>query len=97
MNEAAIRDGQNSIDNNLVAQGSYVCACWNPTTATATPSTPTAAACGLPCSTGGHIVTYAQMSVTGKINSLFNYAALGLPNQWQVTRVATIRVMSSGS
>jgi hypothetical protein len=37
-------------------------------------------------------VTYAQVSVTGTIHSLFNYTALGLPNQWTVTRVATIRV-----
>jgi len=91
MGVAAQKDGQNGVAH-LQTTADYVCACWNPSTAAETPSTPTQAACGVPCSNGGHTVTYAQVSVTGTMHALFNYTALGLPAQWAVTRVATMRV-----
>lgn len=91
MGVAAQKDGQNSV-SALQTTADYVCACWNPSTASETPSAPTQAACGVRCSTGGHSVTYARVSVTGTMYALFNYTALGLPSQWAVTRVATMRV-----
>lgn len=91
MNVAAQNDGRNSI-SDLRTTADYVCACWNPSTAVETPSAPTQTACALPCTAGGHMVTYAQVSVTGTMHALFNYTALGLPSQWAVTRVATMRV-----
>jgi Flp pilus assembly protein TadG len=94
MSVAAGKDGQNSV-SSLVSSGSYVCSCWNPATGTESPATPTQSACGLPCATGGHSVTYAQVTVQGTINALFNYSALGLPRQWTVTHVATIRVVQT--
>lgn len=91
MKVAANKDGQNSI-SSFQMLANYVCACWNPTTGTETPSVPSQSACSSPCATGGHSLTYAQVSVTGTINTLFNYSMLGLPSQWTVTRVATMRV-----
>lgn len=91
MSVAAQNDGQNSI-SDLQTIADYVCACWNPSTAAETPTAPTQAACGVSCATGGHMVTYAQVSVTGTIHALFDYTAVGIPNQWAVTRVATMRV-----
>jgi Flp pilus assembly protein TadG len=92
MQIAAGNDGQNDIAN-LTTTAQYVCACWNPALGTMTPAAPTVAACSVACSTGGHIVSYAQVSVSGTIYPLFNYRALGLPDRWTVTRVATMRVM----
>lgn len=89
MQVVATKDGQNSISST---SAQYVCACWNPATGSETPSVPSLAGCGSSCSTGGHLVTYAQVSATGTLHALFNYGFLGLPNQWTVTRVATIRV-----
>jgi len=89
MTNAAKDDGQNSI-STLTVNANYVCACWNGTTQT--PSPPTHAACGLPCTGTGRAITYVQVSATGTINALMNYGALGLPSSWIVTRVATIRV-----
>jgi Flp pilus assembly protein TadG len=90
MSVVAKKDGQNSIsDFQTVAQ--YVCACWNPSTGVETPSVPSQNACTSPCATGGHSLTYAQVSVTGTIHTLFNYAMLGLPSQWTVTRTAVMR------
>ena len=91
MQVAATNDGRNGI-SNLDTTGQYVCACWNPATGIETPTAPSAAACSVPCSTGGHSVTYAQVTVSGTIRPLFDYQALGLPDQWVITRVATIRV-----
>jgi Flp pilus assembly protein TadG len=91
MRVVANKDGQNSISSfTTVAQ--YVCACWNPTTGVETPASPSVNGCGSTCATGGHLVTYAQVSVTGTIRTLFNYRMLGLPDHWDVTRVATMRV-----
>jgi Flp pilus assembly protein TadG len=91
MKAAANKDGQNSI-STFITNAQYVCACWNPNTGVETPASPTYPACGSTCATGGHMVTYAQVSVTGTIHTLFNYKALGLPDHWDVTRVATMRV-----
>jgi Flp pilus assembly protein TadG len=92
MEVAAQNDGRNSIAN-LETTAQYVCACWNPALGSMTPAAPTVAACSVACSTGGHIVSYAQVRVSGTMYSLFNYRALGLPDRWTVTRVATMRVM----
>jgi Flp pilus assembly protein TadG len=94
MGIAAADDGRNSI-SNLNTSGHYVCGCWNPVTGTETPATPTLDACSQPCASGGHIVTYAQVTVTGTIHSLLNYTAIGLPDHWDVTRVATMRVIQA--
>lgn len=91
MNVAASKDGQNTI-SSLTTSGRYVCACWNPVTGQSRPTAPTVAACSTACSTGGHLVTYAQVTVSGTIRALFNYSSLGLPDHWDITRVATIRV-----
>jgi hypothetical protein len=94
MQVAAQNDAQNSIAN-VQASAQYVCSCWNPASATMTPSAPTVGGCSAPCSTGGHLVTYAQVTVTGTMYPMLNYGALGLPSQWTVSRVATIRVMQA--
>jgi Flp pilus assembly protein TadG len=94
MGTAAVDDGKNSI-SNLQTAGQYVCACWNWSSGTQTPATPDYATCLPQCPADSHKVTYAQVSVTGKINSIFNYSALGLPTQWVVTRVATMRVVQA--
>lgn len=94
MQVAAQKDGQNSVAN-VSATAHYVCACWNPASGTLTPSSPTVAGCSAPCSTGGHLVTYAHVSVSGTVHPLFNYGALGLPDHWDVTRAATIRVLQA--
>ena len=92
MHDATISDGQNSISNLTVTQNNYVCACWDTVTHTEAPATPTAAACGQPCSSGGTSVTYAQVTAQGTINTLFNYSGIGLANSWTVSRTAIIRV-----
>jgi Flp pilus assembly protein TadG len=69
----------------------YVYACWNAATQTSTPATPSPT--HTTCSSGGNSVTYAQVSVTGTIRTLFNYgSSFGLPTSWTVTRTATMRV-----
>jgi Flp pilus assembly protein TadG len=95
MKNAAIADGQNAIVpltvSNITAQN--VCTCWNSATQTQTPATPSTSACSQNCTTGGRQVTYAQVTVTGTMSPLFNYAYLGLPSSWTVTRTATIQVL----
>jgi|SRR5579884_159898 len=87
MTNAAKRDGQNTIATLSVTQARSVCACWNGTTETAFTT------CPQPCTTGGRAVTYAQVSVSGTINTLFRYGGVfGLPNSWTVARTAVIRV-----
>lgn len=92
MKNAAIADGQNRIASlslsSVAAQA--VCTCW--TGSSETPNPPSSAVCGQPCAAGRNI-TYAQVSVTASMSPLFNYAALGAPASWSVTRTATIRVM----
>lgn len=86
----AQNDGQQSI-TALTASAQDVCSCW---IASASPApAPTAAACGQPCANGGRQITYVQVTATGTISSIFNYTAFGLPSQWTVTRVATIRAV----
>jgi Flp pilus assembly protein TadG len=94
MQIAAQNDGRNSVAN-LQTTANYVCACWNATAGAMTPAAPSVAACSVPCSTGGHIVTYAQVTVSGTMRPMFDYGALGLPDRWVVTRVATIRVLQA--
>jgi Flp pilus assembly protein TadG len=87
MQNAAKKDGQNSIATLNVTAARSVCACWNGTTETAFTT------CPLACTSGGRSVTYAQVTVSGTINTLFSYGGVfGLPNQWTVARTATIRV-----
>lgn len=92
MQEAALGDGQNTIDPAMTATAQSVCTCWSVSTQSESPSPPTPSACSLPCSSGGYRVTYAQVTVTGTINTLFNYGALGLPSSWTVSRTARMRV-----
>jgi Flp pilus assembly protein TadG len=94
MQVAAQNDGRNSIAN-LQTTAQYVCACWKSSSGTMTPTAPSVAACSVPCSTGGHTVTYAQVSVSGTMRPLFDYGFLGLPDRWVVTRIATIRVLQA--
>lgn len=94
MQVAAQNDGRNSIAN-LQATAHYVCACWNSSSGRMTPAAPSVAACSVPCSTGGHVVSYAQVSVSGTMYPLLDYGFLGLPNHWVVTRLATIRVVQA--
>lgn len=84
---AVTQDGQNTI-SALTVVPQRICGCWNGTTETAL----TSAQCTSTC-VSGHLVSYVQVTVTGSINALFNYAALGLPNAWTVSRTATMRVI----
>lgn len=90
MKNAAIADGQNSIApltlSSVTARA--VCTCW--TGSSETPNPPSAAVCGLPCASGRNI-TYAQVTVSATMTPLFDYAKLGAPSSWSVTRTATIR------
>ncbi|HET7815125.1 MAG TPA: TadE/TadG family type IV pilus assembly protein [Candidatus Baltobacteraceae bacterium] len=86
---AALADGANSIDPAMNATAQNVCSCWNPVTKTETAPAP--ATCSGHC-TAGYRITYAQVTVTGTINSLFNYSALGIPTSWNVSRTALMRV-----
>jgi Flp pilus assembly protein TadG len=90
MSNAATDDGQNSISTLTINGAQTVCTCWNGSTQV--PSPATHAACGTACTTGGRSITYVRVSVQGTIPALFDYGALGLPNSWTVTRVATMRV-----
>jgi Flp pilus assembly protein TadG len=94
MKNAAIADGQNAIFplNTSAVAAQDVCTCWSGTAES--PSPPTAAACGQPCTTAGaRPVTYAQVTVTGTLTPLFNYSMLGLPSSWTVARTARIRIL----
>lgn len=86
---AALADGANTIDPAMSATARSVCSCWNPVSGTE--SAPAAATCSAQC-TSGYRITYAQVTVTGTINSLFNYSALGIPTSWTVSRTAMMRV-----
>lgn len=87
---AAIADGSNTIDPAMSATATNVCSCWNPVTATGT--APSASTCTGACSSG-YRVTYSQVTVTGRIHTLFNYGGLGIPSSWTISRTATMRVL----
>jgi len=92
---AATADGQNKISALNVSQAQTVCACW--INSANSPTTPTHALCGLPCSSGGRSVMYVQVTVQGTINALYNYTPLGLPTSWIITRSAILPVSQAQS
>jgi len=91
MANAAKTDGQNL--TGLAASASHACTCFNGTTAS--PSTPTAAACStVICPLAGyHRVLYVSVTATGSFTSLFTYP--GLPHTHDVSSTAVIRVKNS--
>ncbi len=88
MQTAATTDGANNI-HAITAQAHDVCSCWNPTSRTLTPSTPTNAACGQTCTTG-QLVGYVQVTTSGSFNPIVTYP--GLPTSYSVSATATMRV-----
>lgn len=88
MQTAAKNDGQNI--SGLTASATYVCTCWNGTTAN--PDPPTNAACSTTtCPLAGyHPVSYAQVTATGSFTPMFSYP--GFPSSYSVTRVSTMRI-----
>lgn len=90
---AALNDGQNVPQISVSPAPSAFCQCYNGSTLSAKPIL-----CGLngsTCSAGSHRIMYVQVTVSGTINTLFNYRPLGLPNPWIITRTATMRVSNT--
>ncbi|HKU67719.1 MAG TPA: TadE/TadG family type IV pilus assembly protein [Candidatus Baltobacteraceae bacterium] len=92
MTAAAIKDGQNVPQISVSAPTSF-CECYNSSTGSA--SSLSCSLNGSTCSSGTHRIMYVQVTVSGRINTLFNYRPLGLPNPWTITRTATIRVSNT--
>lgn len=88
MQTAAKNDGQNV--SGLSASATYVCTCWNGTTAN--PDPPTTAACSTTvCPLSGyHAVSYAQVTATGSFTPMFHYP--GLPTAYSISRTSTMRI-----
>lgn len=91
MVNAAKTDGQNV--TGLSASASHVCTCWNGTTAS--PSTPTTAACSTTiCPLAGyHRILYVTVTASGSFTSLFTYP--GLPHTHNVSRTAVLRAKNA--
>lgn len=93
MATAAKNDGQNVPQLSVSPAPTYFCQCYNSSTGSST-----SLSCSLngsTCSSGTHRIMYVQVTATGKVNTLFNYRALGVPNPWVITRTATIRVSNT--
>ncbi len=93
MTDAALKNGQNVPEITVSPAPSAYCQCYNGTAGTAT-----ALSCSLngsTCPSGSHRIMYVQVSVTGRVNTLFDYAPLGLPNPWIITRTAVMRVANA--
>ena len=89
---AAESDGQN-IPQLTVSPAPPTCNCYNSSSGSST--TLSCALNGSTCASGTHRVIYVQVSATGKIDTLFNYKALGIPDPWTITRTATVRVSNT--
>jgi Flp pilus assembly protein TadG len=88
MTAAALKDGQNIPQVSVSPAPNYYCQCYNGTTGTST-----SLDCGSEvCPAGSHRIIYVSVTVNGRVNTLFNYRALGLPNPWTITRTAIMRV-----
>jgi len=90
---AALRDGQNIPQISVSPAPTQACQCYNPATGAST-----ALACSLngsTCAAGTHRVVYVQVTVSGSVNTLFDYRPLGLPNPWTITRTAIMRVSNT--
>lgn len=86
MQNTAVADAQGL--SAITATATQVCDCWDGTTATSIScTTNVVTAC-----TTGHRVVYAQVTATGTFHPIFNYAPLGLPSTWTITKTAQLRV-----
>jgi Flp pilus assembly protein TadG len=92
MTAAAERDGQN-VPLIAVSPSAASCQCYNPSTGSA--SSLSCSLNGSTCTSGTHRIMYVQVTVTGTVNTLFDYRPLGLPNPWTITRTATLRVSNT--
>ena len=80
---AAKADGNNSIAALTVTPSNY-CWCWDGSSGTTVNcSTGT-------CASGSHLVEYVQVTVSGKVDPLFNYPFL--PSSLTVSNTATMRI-----
>jgi hypothetical protein len=93
MTAAALKDAQNVPQITVSPAPTQICQCYNGTTGTASPLL--CSLNGSTCSSGSHRIMYVQVTVTGTINTLFNYRALGIPNPWIITRTAIVRVSNT--
>jgi Flp pilus assembly protein TadG len=84
MRSAVLNDGQNVSGLSASPAPTIFFQCWNGTTAQASTATT--------CSQAGyHPVEYVKVGATGRFNSLLNWP--GLPQQMNLTRTATMRVL----
>lgn len=93
MTSAALRDGQNVPQVSVSPDPTYSCQCYNGSTGAST-----SLSCGASvtsCASGTHRIVYVQVTVSGSVNTLFDYRPLGLPNPWTITRTATLRVSNT--
>lgn len=90
MKAAANADAAQNGIANITPLASNVCACWNSSTDTETPSTPTAAACTQTCTTG-QLTWYVQVDTSGTFTPLFSYP--GIPSTFTVSSRAVMRVL----
>ncbi len=93
MADAALRDGQNVPQISVSPAPTQACQCYNPETGASTPLS--CSLNGSTCAAGTHRVVYVQVTVSGRVNTLFDYRPLGLPNPWTITRTAVMRVSNT--
>lgn len=93
MAAAALKDGQDVPQLTVSPAPTQICQCYNSSTGASTPLS--CSSNGSTCVTGTHRIMYVQVTAVGKVNTLFNYRALGLPSPWTITRTATIRVSNT--
>ena len=86
-------DGQNIPQLSVSPAPTYFCQCYN--SASGSNTTLLCSLNGSTCSTGAHRIIYVQVSATGRVNTLFNYKALGIPDPWTITRTAIVRVSNT--
>jgi Flp pilus assembly protein TadG len=93
MRSAALADGQNVPQISVSPAPTQTCACYDSSTGSA--SSLSCSLNGSTCASGTHRIIYVTVTVTGRVNTLFDYQPLGLPNPWTITRTATLRVSNT--